>query len=239
MEIARILGILFGIILVITMPFFIFLIVLYILGIMEITFMEGTQDLLTESNMGWMMILFPGIITLISLIMLVIAWMLSMRWKDLRYKMAFFLYHSKMKSGERIPLKYLAKVGVCSEPEIKRTLEIMVSRKELKGRIDEIERVYIHKRLTRRGMKFLMALPPAKLNQLQDVRKWALKGHAWAADRDNPERGIPELEEVEIEELPAATAFVNKEKRETIACPNCGRMNVKEHHFCTYCGEII
>lgn len=238
MEAARILGILFSIILFITLPFFLFLIILYMLGLFGVEFMSGIQDTLTENAVGWMMILFPGIVTLISIIMLVIAWMLSMKWKDLRYKMAFFLYHSKVKNGTRIPLQYLARVGVCSEPEIKRTLEIMIERKELKGEIDEIIRLYIHKGLTRRGIKFLKALPPAKVNELSEVRKWALKGKSWEDDIGQEEDIIEELDAEEIEELPAATAIKRKDPKK-VECPHCGRLNVKDHQFCTFCGEVV
>ncbi|MFO8050791.1 MAG: hypothetical protein R6V01_03735 [Thermoplasmatota archaeon] len=227
---ARILGILFSFILVVTMPFFIFVIILFLMGVFGAVFLEGIQETIMETSLGWLIILFPGIITLISVVMLGVAWMLSMKWKDLRYKMAFFLYHSKVNNGDRIPLEYLAKVAVSSEPEIKRTLEMMIERKELKGEIDEEERVYIHRGLTKRGMKFLKALPPAKLNQLKDVRIWALKGAEWEVKED---AGIGELEGEETDDLPA----VKSREGEEIACPNCGRMNVRNHHFCTFCGE--
>ncbi|MFW3145634.1 MAG: hypothetical protein ACMUIE_02345 [Thermoplasmatota archaeon] len=238
MVMERVFGYIFGVILFLTLPFFIFFSVLFILGSFEVYIMEDFQNLLIDSAAGWTLLFMPGVISLISIIMVFIAWLIYVKWKDLRYKMAFYLYHSKVRYGDRIPLSHLAKVAVCSVPEIVRTLELMIDRKELKGEVSRAEGVYIHKGLTRRGLRFLKALPPAKLNQLKSAQKWALDGHVWAGERDGIEHDIPELEEVEREELPPIE-ISKKLERKKVPCPHCGRMNIADHHFCTYCGEVI
>jgi hypothetical protein len=71
---------------------------------------------------------------------------------------------------------------------------------------------------------------------LQEVKQYALKGHTWN-EEDGEE--IEELEEVDIEELPSARDLLSKKDRHKVECPHCGRMNIKEHQFCTFCGEVI
>jgi hypothetical protein len=213
---------------------------IFALGIFGVAVEPNTTDFFVENPLGWFIIFMTGGFALVFSIVMVIFWMTDMKFKDLRYKMAFFLYHSKVKNGERIPLPYLARVAVCTEPEITQTLNIMIAKDELKGRIDEEERLYIHKTLTRRGMRFLMALPPAGVRGLKEVRKWALKGHVWGAGNEEEDdfEYVEELEEMDAEELPPALEIIQKSK-EKLPCPHCGRMNIKDHQFCTFCGEVI
>jgi len=220
---------------------------IFILGFFGASLLKDVSDFFVDNPIGWGLIMFVGFIALLFSILMVAFWTMDMRWKDLRYKMVFFLYHSKIKHNERIPLQYLARVGVCDTEQITQVLENMIARGELKGIVDRDDGVYIHKGLTRRGMKVLIALPPAGVTGLKEVKKWALKGHTWEdeeGDGDLEElEEIEELEELEdideIEELDTVSELLKKKDRHKIKCPHCGRMNIKDHQFCTFCGEVI
>ena len=198
--------------------------------------LEEMTDLLKEDLLGNFILLIPGLFSIIFAIMLVSLWFSSQKWKDLRFKMAFYLYHSKVQKDQIIPLDHLARVGVSTIPEISTTLERMIAKDELKGIVDHDKGLYIHKGLTRRTMKILTALPPARVNQLDDIRQWALKGaEGYSIDDD-----VEELEPFEIEELPSATNSLNNRGSEAkVPCPDCGKMNRIKDHFCTYCGEVM
>jgi len=212
---------------------------IFALEIFGVTIEPDTGEFLVSNPLGWFIIFMTGGFALGFSIVMLLFWMTDMKFKDLRYKMVFFLYHSRVKNGERIPLPYLARVAVCNEPEITKTLNIMIAKDELKGRIDEEEMVYIHKTLTRRGLRFLMALPPAGVSGLREVKKWALKGHSWGpGEEGNDLDPIEELEEMEAEELPPALEVIEKNS-DKVPCPHCGRMNIRDHQFCTFCGEVI
>jgi hypothetical protein len=215
---------------------FIAICAVYIFGFFGFPIEPSVTEFFIETAPGMLLMLFVGMLALGLSILMVVFWEMDNKWKDLRYKMAFFLYHSRVKNGDRIPLQYLAKVAVCSLFDITKTLENMIARNELKGIVDRERGIYIHKGLTRRGMKFLVALPPAGVSGLQEVKKYALKGHVW---NEEGEEDIEELEEVEIEELPSAQEILEKRERHKVKCPHCGRMNIKEHQFCTFCGEVI
>ncbi|MGA1819444.1 MAG: PCI domain-containing protein [Thermoplasmatota archaeon] len=219
----------------------------FMLGFFGAPFLEEVSDFFMEDPMGWALIMFVGFIALLFSILMVAFWTMDMRWKDLRYKMIFFLYHSKVKYNERIPLQYLARVGVCDTEQITQVLENMIARGELKGIVDREEGVYIHKGLTRRGMKVLIALPPAGMTGLKEVKKWALKGHTWEDEEGEGDiEDLEELEEVdeveeleEVEEQDMVGELLKKKDKHKIRCPHCGRMNIKDHQFCTFCGEVI
>jgi hypothetical protein len=209
---------------------------IYIFGFFGFPIEPSVTEFFVETLLGLILMIFVGIVGLTFSILMVMFWEMDNKWKDLRYKMAFFLYHSRVKNGDRIPLQYLAKVGVCSLVDITKTLENMISRNELKGIVDKDKGIYVHKGLTKRGMKFLVALPPVGMSGLQEVKQYALKGHTWNKEGDED---IEELEEVELDELPSAQEILEKRERHKIECPHCGRMNIKEHQFCTFCGEVI
>jgi hypothetical protein len=201
------------------------------LGIDEIT------DFLRENILGNLMILIPGLLSIFLAGGLVALWFNMQKWKDLRYKMAFYLYHSKVQKDQIIPLEHLAKVAVSTMQEITITLQRMISLDELKGLVDETKGVYIHKGLTRRTMRILTALPPARLQQLDDVKRWALKA---AEGYSMDEEGLEELEPVDISDLPPISEKISlKEVGEKRPCPDCGKMNRVSDHFCTFCGEVI
>ena len=209
---------------------------IYIFGFFGYPIEPSITEFFVETALGLLLILFVGIVGLTFSILMVVFWEMDNKWKDLRYKMAFFLYHSRVKNGDRIPLQYLAKVGVCSIFDITKTLENMIARNELKGIVDKVKGIYIHKGLTRRGMKFLVALPPAGMTGLQEVKQFALKGHVW---NEGPDAEIDELMELDMDELPSARDMLTKKERNKVECPYCGRMNIKDHQFCTFCGEVI
>lgn len=228
-----------GIIAIFSIISFIILVLLFMAGAFDIGLLPKITEFFVKDAIGWSLIFFVGISALFSSIIMVAIWLVDMKFKDLRYKMAFFMYHSKVSKGDHIPLQYLANVAVCTVTEITKTLDLMIAKGELKGKIDLEEREYIHLGLTRRGMKFLMALPPAKVQGLDDVKTWALKGHVWG-DGDIPDgmEAVEELDELEPEELPPAKEVLQKHK-DKVPCIHCGRMNIKDHHFCTFCGEVI
>jgi hypothetical protein len=213
---------------------FLAFVAIYIFGFFGVVIEPKTTDFFVDTTLGLILILFVGIVALTFFVMMVVFWEMDNKWKDLRFKMAFYLYHSRVNRNDKIPLAYLARVGVCTINDISTTLENMVARNELKGIVDREEGIYIHKGLTRRGMKVLAALPPAGVSGLNQIKQYALKGPNWEDD-DN----IEELEEVELEELPSPGTIFEKRKTNKVACPHCGRMNVKEHQFCTFCGEVV
>ncbi|MGA1873966.1 MAG: hypothetical protein ACMUHY_09895 [Thermoplasmatota archaeon] len=223
---------------------FLVLLSLYTLGFFGAGFLEEISDFFVNDPIGWILIMFIGFIALLFMILMVAFWMMDMRWKDLRYKMVFFLYHSKVKHNEKIPLQYLARVGVCDIESITTTLENMIARGELRAVVDREEGVYIHKGLTRRGIRVLTALPPVGVTGLKEVRKWALKGHTWEDERRDKEtdqsEDMDDLEEFdEIEEAPSVSDLMRRKDRKRTRCPHCGRMNIRDHQFCTFCGEIV
>ncbi|MBN1390133.1 MAG: hypothetical protein JXA22_05770 [Candidatus Thermoplasmatota archaeon] len=208
---------------------------IFMLGFFGAEALRDVSVFFVDETIGWILIMITGLIALIFSVLWVAFWMMDMKWKDLRYKMVFFLYHSKVSNNERIPLEYLARVGVCGVDEITKTLENMIARGELRGIVDRDEGVYIHKCLTRRGMKILMALPPAGVSGLKEVKKWALKEHTWEDEAEYVE--LEELEEVE--EVGPYDHMTLKKDHNRVKCPHCGRMNVSEHQFCTFCGEVM
>jgi hypothetical protein len=209
---------------------------IYIFGFFGFPIEPSVTEFFVETLLGLILMIFVGIVGLTFSILMVMFWEMDNKWKDLRYKMAFFLYHLRVKNGDRIPLQYIVKVGVCSLVDITKTLENMISRNELKGIVDKDKGIYVHKGLTKRGMKFLVALPPVGMSGLQEVKQYALKGHSWN-EGDGEE--IDELEEIDLEELPSAHELLRRKDRHKVECPHCGRMNIKEHQFCTFCGEVI
>ena len=199
---------------------------------------SGTPELMVEflrdSTLGNIIILIPGLFSILYLVLLVALYFHHQKQRDLRYKMAFYLYHSKVQKNDVIPLEHLAKVAVCTVPDIKKTLSSMIAKSELIGLIDREKNVYIHKGLTKRTMRILTALPPARKDQLDSVKRWALKGAEAYEDM------LEELEPVDIEELPSITEEIHTRKSEkTVPCPTCGKKNLVKNHFCTYCGEVI
>jgi hypothetical protein len=196
--------------------------------------LEEQTDFLREELLGNLILISPGVISIIFALLLVWVWSSYNKEKDLRYKMAFYLYHSKVNKDDIIPLDHLARVAVCTVVEIATTLERMINKGELKGIVNRKKGLYIHKGLTKRTMRILQALPPAKTEMLSNVKRWALKG-ASAYEEE-----IDELEPINIEELPSATEEIRiKSKEKTIPCPSCRKMNRPSDHFCTYCGEVV
>jgi hypothetical protein len=198
--------------------------------------LEETTDYLRDEIPGNFILIIPGFSAIIFSLLLVRTWSSFHRMKDLRYKMAFYLYHSKVNKDDIIPLDHLARVAVCSIAEITGTLEEMINKGELKGIVNRKKGLYIHKGLTKRTMRILQALPPAKTEMLSNVKRWALQGaSAYESSVDHTE-----LEPVNIEELPSVTEEIHQRKGEkNTPCPGCGKMNRAEDHFCTYCGEVI
>ncbi len=227
------------IITIISISLFVFLVLIFMAGAFKTSLLPEITSFFVEDVLGWSSIFMVGLISLSLSIFMVAIWLVEMKLKDLRYKMAFFMYHTKVRKGDHIPLPYLARVGVCKEQEITRTLDLMIAKGELKGRIDLEEREYIHLDLTRRGLKFLMALPPARVQGLDEVKNWTLKGHVWGQE-DVPDGmdTMEELEEADPDELPPALEVLHK-NRSKVPCIHCGRMNFKDHQFCTFCGEVI
>ena len=195
---------------------------------------EVIVELLRDNVLGNIVILIPGLFAIFYLIILVGLYFHHQKQKDLRFKMAFYLYHSKVQKNDVIPLDHLARVAVCTMKEITRTLSLMIAKNELMGLIDREKNVYIHKGLTKRTMRILTALPPARKQQLDSVKQWALKGAEAYEDM------LEELEPVDIEELPSVSEEItNKKTEKNVPCPTCGKMNRRKDHFCTYCGEVI
>jgi hypothetical protein len=212
----------------------IFTVALLILHILDTSPLKDLSGFLVDEALGNAVVGTLGLTCIILSIGLLLSWLNDQRWKDLRYKMAFYLYHSRVKKGQMIPLDHLAKVAICSFDEICETLEMMIGRGELKGLVDRDKRLYKHLGLTRRGMKFLMALPPAKLDGLDDVKRMALKGAVWDGSYGN----LDLLEGREPESLPIArpeepVSSVNDKR----VCPYCRKATPSHTHFCTYCGE--
>lgn len=198
--------------------------------------LEEYTDSLRDDILGNVILISPGIISILIALVLINIWTSYNKMKDLRYKMAFYLYHSKVNRDDIIPLDHLARVAVCRLTEICETLERMIMKGELKGIVNRSKGVYIHKGLTKRTMMILQALPPAKTEMLSNVKRWALKG---ASAYENEEE-LEELEPIDIEELPSVTEEIHSMKKEkNIPCPDCGKHNRPGDHFCTYCGEVI
>jgi hypothetical protein len=211
-----------------------FTIALITLQLLDTSPLEDLSDFLVETVLGNAVVATIGLSTILLSIGLLLSWLNAQKWKDLRYKMAFYLYHSRVKKGQMIPLDHLAKVALCSYGEICETLEMMIGRGELKGLVDREKRLYKHLGLTRRGIKFLMALPPAKLDGLDDVKRMALKGAVWEGQYGDGNL----LEAREPERLPTARAEEAKSSGEgKVTCPYCRKATPSHTHFCTYCGE--
>ena len=231
----RLVSIILTIFFIISLSAFLFLVLALLMDPTEGA-LSDLVSLMKDSPAGSLIVIAPGLLSIVFAISLVALYSNSLKWKELRFKMAFYLYHSKVQRDEIIPLSHLARVAVCKVPEIERTLNRMISLDELKGIVDEERGIYIHKGLTRRTMRILTALPPARVHQLDDVKQWALKGASAYA----PGESLEELEPVEIEELPSATEDLMKRRSErTVPCPVCGRLNREGDHFCTFCGEVI
>ncbi len=183
---------------------------------------------LVFSLVGNLVMFIFGLIPLVSIITLYIIWKKDEYWRDLRYKMAFYLYHSRVRSGDRIPLAHLAEVGLSRVPDIAGTLLVMIRKGELKGKVDEDLGIYIHLGMTRKGIKLALALPPMKKDRLEDVRRFALKDASISMGDAEEKEGVR----------------VSKEAgkgggREKHICPDCGKPNKGNTHFCTYCGEVL
>ncbi len=207
---------------------------LIILHFLDASPLKDLSEFLVKETLGNAVVGTLGLASIILSIGLLLSWLNDQRWKDLRYKMAFYLYHSRVKKGQLVPLDHLAKVAICSFDEICETLDMMIGRGELKGLVDRDKRLYKHLGLTRVGMKFLMALPPAKLDGLDDVRRMALKGAVWEFSSGN----LDLLEGREPEGLPTArpeepVGSVDDKR----VCPHCRKATPSHTHFCTYCGE--
>lgn len=227
------LAVVFSILLFISLSIFTGLVVLVMIN-PDSGSWETAVEFLRDNVVGNIIILIPGLFSILYLGILVALYFHGQKQKDLRYKMAFYLYHSKVQKDDVIPLDHLARVAVCTIKDIERTLGNMIAKNELMGLIDNEKKVYIHKGLTKRTMRILTALPPARKQQLDSVKRWALKGAEAYEDM------LEELEPVEIEELPSVTDEINSNKVErNVPCPSCGKMNSRRDHFCTYCGEVI
>ncbi len=172
-----------------------------------------------------------GIIPLGAIISIYILWRKDEYWRDLRYKMAFYLYHSRVRKGDRIPLAHLAEVGISKVNDIAGTLLVMIRKGELKGRVDEALGIYVHLGMTRKGIKLVQALPPMtpmKKNQLEDLKRFALKDASISVGTGKD--GIV---------LHPEERKRSRERGEKHICPDCGKPNRGNTHFCTYCGEVL
>lgn len=209
-------------------------IALIVLHFLDASPLKDLSEFLVDDTIGNAVVGTLGLTSIILSIGQLLSWLNDQRWRDLRYKMAFYLYHSRVKKGQLVPLDHLAKVAISSFDEICETLEMMIGRGELKGLVDRDKRLYKHLGLTRVGMKFLMALPPAKLDGLEDVKRMALKGAVW--EGPNGEMGL--LEGREMEGLPVARPKENaRQLEDRRTCPYCKKATPAHTHFCTYCGE--
>ena len=186
---------------------------------------EEVYELFTTNAFCISFMVVSGLVSLLSVIWLFLVWKRSEHWKDLRYKMAFYLYHSRVRRDDVIPLERLAEVALCSEKDITITLEDMIKRGELKGRVDRERGFYIHIGMTGKGVQLALALPPAKLDRMGGIKKEALRDAS--SREDLPPSSI---------ELGTGTGKSGSKK---VRCPACGRMNRGNTHFCTYCGEVI
>ncbi len=189
---------------------------------------EKLYDDLVLSLLGNVMMGILGVIPLGAVISLYVIWKRDEYWRDLRYKMAFYLYHSRVRRGDRIPLTHLAEVGLSKVHDITGTLLVMIRKGELKGEVHEALGIYLHLGMTRKGIKLVLALPPMKEKQLDDVKRFALKDAriSMGAGKDeivpHPENGKKP-----------------RGKGEKHICPDCGKPNRGNTHFCTYCGEVL
>jgi len=233
----RIVGSLFG-------ALFFFSLVMFLV-LTTLTVMEGYGELddvdslkpLIANPVTNVLIFVLAITAIMSAIIIVISWTRWERWRMLRYKMAFYLYHIRIAQGQEIPLEYLAKVAICTIPEISLILENMIARKELRGVVNREKGLYVHMGLTKKGIGVILALPPARLNRLDEVKKLALKGAVWSDSYLNPAAASPYGQMEDLEEFEYVAPEKRKEMR--IVCPHCGKQAPLHVDFCTYCGEEI
>ena len=214
------------------LPIFIFLMFGVIADSLGLTIL-GTKlyEDLALSLPGNILMGILGIIPLGAVISLYVIWRRDEYWRDLRYKMAFYLYHSRVRRGDRIPLAHLAEVGLSKVHDIAGTLLVMIRKGELKGEVDETLGIYLHLGMTRKGIKLVKALPPMtpmKRKHLDDVKRFALKD-ASISMRAGEDEIVPNPEEGKR----------SRGKGEKHICPDCGKRNRGNTHFCTYCGEVL
>ena len=71
-----------------------FTIALITLQLLDTSPLEDLSDFLVETVLGNAVVATIGLSTILLSIGLLLSWLNAQKWKDLRYKMAFYLYHS-------------------------------------------------------------------------------------------------------------------------------------------------
>jgi hypothetical protein len=89
---------------------------------------------------------------LVFCISLVLRWREGEKLKGLRYELLSYLRENRRITGKRTPIQVLAESVGADRRDVSLALDVMIYRKELRGRIDPSKDIYVHNSVTKKGI---------------------------------------------------------------------------------------
>jgi hypothetical protein len=128
---------------------------------------SGIGSFLLDDPRGIIIMVLSGMSSVLFCVSFVSRIVLIERLKRIRYRIAAYLVYGKISSGKKIPLDRLS--SMLDEPvrDIMVALSVMIDRKEIKGRIDQVKGSYKHNSVTKRGSRLIMFLNADEMNSIR------------------------------------------------------------------------
>ena len=128
------------------------IVIVMIMDAVGISFFTEVASFFKEDPLGLAIIGVGGIFSLVFCISLVLRWREGEKLKGLRYELLSYLRENRRITGKRTPIQVLAESVGADRRDVLLALDVMIYRKELRGRIDPSKDIYVHNSVTKKGI---------------------------------------------------------------------------------------
>lgn len=136
-----------------------------------LTFFEDISTFLKEYPLGIEIFIILGILTLVFFLSLVLRLWEGERLRRLHYSLLSYLIANSRLSGRRTPLVNIAESITADPHDVEMTLNVLIDRGEVRGRIDLPRGLYIHSNITKKGHMMAALSAPSDLREGSSARR--------------------------------------------------------------------